>query len=105
MNARAEDSFHTFDECRAFVKILAEGGAGFFGMNQSDFNTAFSKVGKNLEERLSSASFFYIQVFYIGSANTDFVRLHKRKFLTFALALKCIQSVFLTFFMRSITCS
>ena len=49
MDSWAEDSFHTFDEGWVFVEILAEGGSGFFGVNQADFYSALGKVGKNFE--------------------------------------------------------
>ena len=49
MDSWAEDAFHAFDECGVFIKILTEGGTGFFGVNQADFYSAFGEVRKNFE--------------------------------------------------------
>ena len=49
MDSWAEDAFHSFDEGGVFVEILAEGRAGFFGVDQADFYSAFGEVGKYFE--------------------------------------------------------
>lgn len=69
MNSRAKNSFHTFDEGRVFVKILAKCRTWFFCVNQTDCNSFFCKVRKNFKKWFCTASVFYIQVFYISSTN------------------------------------
>ena len=49
MDSWTEDALHTFYEGWIFVEILAEGRAGFFGVDQADFYSAFGEVGKYFE--------------------------------------------------------
>ncbi len=71
MYARAEDALNTVDKGGVSVKILTEGRAGLFGMEQADGDLSLDEVGKDFQEGNHAAAFIDVQVFEVAGAEPD----------------------------------
>lgn len=69
MHSRTECPFKTVEQNRVFIEVFAEGRAGFFGVDKTDFHSFLDQLCQNRKEWLCLCADLDLKVFDVSSAN------------------------------------
>lgn len=69
MDPRAEHPFQPFRQRRVFVEVLAEGGAGFLGVDEAHLHALAHQLRQHGEERQRALPHPHVEVLDVGGAN------------------------------------
>ena len=69
MDPRTEHPLQSFRQRRVLVEVLAEGGAGFLGVDEAHLNSLAHQLRQHREERQRAVPDFHVEVFDVGGAN------------------------------------
>ena len=73
VDARAEHAFEAVEEGGVAVEVLAESGAGFFGVDEADMDAALDQIGEFAQKRPGGFAAHDEEVFEVGGANPQAV--------------------------------
>ena len=69
MHARTERPFHPVDERRVLIKVLAESGSRFLGVDEPYFHAPADELRQQFEERHFHPALLDIRILDVGGAN------------------------------------